>query len=157
MNHTTATTDAPLTVTITREQIECWARRPLTDDEIARLDTCIPNSSIPAAIAEIVTQFDRDPDPDRYRFNNHSNDLGDWCPWSDTPVTAPDDSRCPAGCPSSTVTADHEDQDDADPPNNTDCQLCGAPGGFPYCTGRFGRTASCAEVIELDGLSPTGR
>lgn len=109
MDRTTAPAAEPLTVTITREQIECWAGRRLSDDEIARLDDCIPNSSIPDAIGEIVAQFERDPDADRYRFNNHSNGLGDWCPWSDTPVTDPSDSRCPAGCPSSAIEADDRD------------------------------------------------
>ncbi|MGP4027343.1 hypothetical protein [Actinomadura sp. 3N407] len=37
----------------------------------------------------------RDPD----RWNNHSNDLGDWCPWSTEQIpTDHGDTRCPAGC-----------------------------------------------------------
>lgn len=36
---------------------------------------------------------------DPHQWNNHCNDLGDWCPWSGEPI--PDDEgtgRCPAGC-----------------------------------------------------------
>ncbi|MEU7905863.1 hypothetical protein [Actinoplanes sp. NPDC049118] len=46
--------DGRRTVEITREQVECWAERALTDDEVSRLDDCIPNSSIPDAVADIV-------------------------------------------------------------------------------------------------------
>ena len=42
------------TVTITREQLQDWAGRVLTDDEVDILDTCIPNSSIPEAVATIA-------------------------------------------------------------------------------------------------------
>lgn len=34
-------------------------------------------------------------------INDHSNDLGDWCPWSNTPagrVDDPDAFACPAMC-----------------------------------------------------------
>lgn len=44
-------------ITLTREQLECWAGRTLTSDEIARLDECIPMSSIPEAIGQIVDSF----------------------------------------------------------------------------------------------------
>jgi hypothetical protein len=43
---------------ISREQAEAWAGRALTDDDLARLDEAIPNSSIPAAIDAIVASFD---------------------------------------------------------------------------------------------------
>ena len=43
----------PLGVHLTREQLEDWAG-PLTDDQVERLDECIPNSSIPEAIGDIV-------------------------------------------------------------------------------------------------------
>ncbi len=42
------------TVNITREQLECWAGRGLSDAEVATLDDCMPNSSIPDAVADIV-------------------------------------------------------------------------------------------------------
>jgi hypothetical protein len=51
---TPVTGHARPSVVITREQIECWAGRALTDDEITRLDDCLPNSSIPDAIGDIV-------------------------------------------------------------------------------------------------------
>lgn len=40
-------------ITLTRHQLEAWAGRTLTDDEVGRLDDAIPNSSIPDAVAEI--------------------------------------------------------------------------------------------------------
>ncbi|SDT74204.1 hypothetical protein [Actinoplanes derwentensis] len=43
-----------LTVEITREQLQEWAGRSLTDDDVYSLDDAIPNSSIPEAIAVIV-------------------------------------------------------------------------------------------------------
>ncbi len=43
---------------ITREQVECWAGRPLTDWDLDRLDESIPHSSIPAAIGEIIAGMD---------------------------------------------------------------------------------------------------
>ncbi|GAA1626704.1 DUF6197 family protein [Actinoplanes couchii] len=30
--------------------------------------------------------------------------------------------------------------------NLTDCQLCGAPGGYPYCEGNYGGRVCCADV-----------
>jgi hypothetical protein len=45
--------------------------------------------------------------PVRYRFNYHSNELGDWCPWSHVKVTQKlaesDDTACPAVCPDSNI------------------------------------------------------
>lgn len=38
--------------------------------------------------------------------------------------------------------------------NHADCQLCGAPGGFPYCTGTFAGRVSCADVIAADTPAP---
>ncbi len=52
------------TVEITREQLEAWAGRPLSDDEVARLDEAIPNSSIPEAVEAIVASFDPAADDD---------------------------------------------------------------------------------------------
>ncbi len=52
-------------LTITREQLERWAGRPLTEVEVDRLTACVPNSSVPEAIGEICFSFsdmaDRDP------------------------------------------------------------------------------------------------
>lgn len=42
---------------ITRAQAESWAGRPLSDEEMDRLDNAIPNSSIPDAINAIVANF----------------------------------------------------------------------------------------------------
>lgn len=41
-------------VFLTRDQIECWVGRRLTDDEVDRLDDAIPHSSIPEAIGVIA-------------------------------------------------------------------------------------------------------
>lgn len=41
-------------VTLTRDQLESWAGRALSDEEVEDLDTAIPDSSIPEAVAEIV-------------------------------------------------------------------------------------------------------
>ena len=53
----TVASDARPTVIITRDQIECWAGRELTDDEVSTLDDCIPQSSIPDAVGDIVASF----------------------------------------------------------------------------------------------------
>lgn len=41
------------------------------------------------------------------QFNDHNNDIGDWCPWSEELVTLPesewDDACCPARCRNSAV------------------------------------------------------
>lgn len=41
--------------------------------------------------------------------------------------------------------------DDADGGSGTDCGLCGAPGGAPFCTGTIGGRISCADVARTDG------
>lgn len=41
-------------ITLTREQLESWACRTLTDEEVEALEESIPNSSIPDAIATIT-------------------------------------------------------------------------------------------------------
>jgi hypothetical protein len=43
---------------ITREQVESWAGRALSDDELERLSDAIPNSSIPDAVDTIVSSWD---------------------------------------------------------------------------------------------------
>jgi hypothetical protein len=53
-----------VTISITREQLEAWAGEPLTDEQVTRIDACIPQSSIPDAIAAIAAQFPSDPDAD---------------------------------------------------------------------------------------------
>ena len=45
-------------LTITREQLDAWAEHRLSDADLKRLAECIPNSSIPDAIAEIVAGWD---------------------------------------------------------------------------------------------------
>jgi hypothetical protein len=61
---TTVTGDGRPTVIITREQIECWAGRTLTDDEVSHLDDCIPNSSIPDAVADLAAGIAAEGDAD---------------------------------------------------------------------------------------------
>ncbi|MFG1857440.1 hypothetical protein ACGFJT_36785 [Actinomadura geliboluensis] len=47
---------------------------------------------------------------DPARWNKHSNDLGDWCPWSTEPLPADHrDTRCPAGCRDSRPIVPGED------------------------------------------------
>jgi hypothetical protein len=43
---------------ITAEQAAHWAGRPLVVDDVQRLAECIPHSSIPDAIGEIVASWD---------------------------------------------------------------------------------------------------
>jgi hypothetical protein len=50
--------DADAASLITCEQLECWAGRPLTGDDLDQLDEAIPNSTIPDAIGEIVAGMD---------------------------------------------------------------------------------------------------
>lgn len=45
-------------ITLTRDQLESWAGRALTDEEVEALDTSIPESSIPEAVRTIVESFD---------------------------------------------------------------------------------------------------
>lgn len=42
---------------LSRGQLEAWAGRALTDDELSRLEDAIPNSSIPDAVWVIVDSF----------------------------------------------------------------------------------------------------
>lgn len=41
-------------ITLTRDQLQAWAGRELTDDEVEMLEWAIPNSSIPEAINTIA-------------------------------------------------------------------------------------------------------
>ncbi|MDT7785569.1 MAG: hypothetical protein QOF58_3988 [Pseudonocardiales bacterium] len=50
--------DSGATQLITRAQWESWAGRPLTDDDLARLRTAIPHSTIPDAVGTIVSGLD---------------------------------------------------------------------------------------------------
>ena len=43
-------------ISLSRDQLEAWARRPLSDDEVAAIDESIPNSSIPDAIDTIANE-----------------------------------------------------------------------------------------------------
>lgn len=45
-------------ITLTRDQLESWAGRELSDEEVETLDTVLPESSIPEAIGEIVQGWD---------------------------------------------------------------------------------------------------
>lgn len=46
--------DGRPTVEITRGQLEAWAGGPLTDDEVARIDGALPNSSVPDCISDVA-------------------------------------------------------------------------------------------------------
>lgn len=41
-------------VTITRDQLETWARFPLTDEQVAAIGASIPESSIPGSLGMIA-------------------------------------------------------------------------------------------------------
>lgn len=41
-------------ITITRDQLETWVGHELTDDQVDDIGECVPNSSIPQAIASIA-------------------------------------------------------------------------------------------------------
>jgi hypothetical protein len=47
-----------LGIELTRDQLEAWAGRVLSDEEVEALDTAIPESSIPEAVAEIIGGWD---------------------------------------------------------------------------------------------------
>jgi hypothetical protein len=49
-------TDGP-GITLSRGQLEAWAGRRLSEEEIERLGDAIPHSSIPQAIGQIVSAF----------------------------------------------------------------------------------------------------
>jgi hypothetical protein len=44
-------------LTVSREQLEQWAGRSLSETEIDRLHACVSHSSIPEAIGEICFSF----------------------------------------------------------------------------------------------------
>lgn len=48
-----------LGITLTRDQLEYWAGRQLSDEEVEALDNAIPNSSVPEAVAIIVEGLPR--------------------------------------------------------------------------------------------------
>ncbi len=54
---TASGTPAPVSL-ITREQVQQWAGRDLSDVELERLQRCVLYSSIPDAISTIVTSWD---------------------------------------------------------------------------------------------------
>ncbi|QWY65414.1 MULTISPECIES: hypothetical protein [Mycobacterium] len=43
-------------ITLSRDQLESWARRPLTDAEVDSIAKCVPHSSIPDAIETIANE-----------------------------------------------------------------------------------------------------
>lgn len=43
-------------IILSRDQLEAWAGRPLSDEEVEAIDECIPNSSIPDAIDTIANE-----------------------------------------------------------------------------------------------------
>lgn len=50
------TMDSRRGITLSRDQLEAWARRPLSDEEVEAIDDCLPNSSIPDAIEVIANE-----------------------------------------------------------------------------------------------------
>ncbi|GAA2471170.1 hypothetical protein [Winogradskya humida] len=124
---------------------------------MAHLNAAIADSSIPDAIAQFGADVRHENEPSRYRINSHTNDAGDWCRSLYTVIAetaSNNDGRCPAGCANGAIEAD--DRDD-DPPNLTDCQLCGAPGGYPYCASTFGGRMSCVEAVTFDEAAEPDR
>ncbi len=104
---------------IDRADLDTWAGRTLTDTEVERIARCVPDSSIPDAISVIATEAIV-----RFRWNDHTNDIGNWCPHSEEPVTPHDEptdsdtddlapARCPAGCQKSRPVRD-DDEDEGD-------------------------------------------
>lgn len=65
------------TVEITREQLNCWAGRDLTDDEVDRLDDAIPHSSIPDAISVIADSIQLDDPPEPPDMSGPGNPTGE--------------------------------------------------------------------------------
>jgi len=116
---------------IDRTSLDMWAGRTLTDAEVERIAECVPYSSIPDAISVIATEAIV-----RFRWNDHANDLGDWCPHGEEPVTPegePDEdtadsdlARCPAGCRASRpVRVGHEDdKNEDDGKDGEDGEVC---------------------------------
>ncbi|HKS98718.1 MAG TPA: hypothetical protein VJT31_04235 [Rugosimonospora sp.] len=51
-------------ILLARDQLEQWAGRTLSDDEVARLADAVPRSPIPGAIDTIVSECRTDPDDD---------------------------------------------------------------------------------------------
>lgn len=45
-------------ILITRDQIETWAGRSLSDDELDRLDEALPHSTLPDTVGLIVDGFE---------------------------------------------------------------------------------------------------
>ncbi len=43
-------------IELSRGELERWAGRPLTDDEVAVIAECIPHSSVPDAIETIANE-----------------------------------------------------------------------------------------------------
>lgn len=48
-------------ITITRGTLQDWVGRPLTDDEVERIFTALPHSSVPEAIATIAANLTPQP------------------------------------------------------------------------------------------------
>lgn len=72
-------------ITITDTQLEQWAGRVLTPEEIDRLAAAIPYSSIPDAIGTIVAEFDDETGDDDLR--PHARDKEDPDQWDTTPIS----------------------------------------------------------------------
>jgi len=74
-----------------------------------------------------------EPDGDEAEtYDEHSNDSGDWCPYSGMPVRGGDDERCPQGC--------RESDPDYDP---SDYCACGE--SLDDGEGSNGRCGNCAD------------
>lgn len=91
-------------------QAAVWWLEALDEAAAEPCEEC--GGDIPAAAPTTVNRShlptcSLDPDnatPAR-RWNDHSSDLGDWCPWSRVSVSArlDDEQPCPAGCRSSHI------------------------------------------------------
>jgi hypothetical protein len=54
----TATSPATAPLTISHADLEAWARRPLTDRDVAEIGRRLASSSVPDAVSEIVAAMD---------------------------------------------------------------------------------------------------
>jgi hypothetical protein len=78
----------------------CECHRPAEAPEPALTGDELPT-------AEGVNALEPEPGADTHMFDDHSNDLGDWCPWSgvcvDPATYRHADGRCPQGCRTSHI------------------------------------------------------
>lgn len=80
-------------------------------------------------------------------YDSHSNDTGDWCPYSGSPVRGGDDKRCPQGCRAS----DPDGHDDDDEYDEDACETSGCDGRLDDGEGSNGKCGNCADALTCPG------